>query len=479
MDFRYLVHLRATNPTLRLLTADNAPLIISFLHRVFIEPNRSSVPGRELETLLGDYLYRLHDLLAEERFPRTPREYLEAWASGESGFLRKYYPEGQDEPEYDLTPATARAIEWLQSLEQRRFVGTESRLLTIFELLRDIVGRTEQDPEIRIRELEKRKAAIEQEIEQIREQGIAPYDPTRVKERFFQAEDTARRLLADFRQVEYNFRALDRQTRERIATSSKRKGALLDEIFHDRDAIRDTDQGRSFKAFWELLMAPDRQEELEELLERLYNIPEIRKMDPDQLLARIRYLLLDAGEKVYRTANLLVEQLRKYLDDRAYLENRRIMELIRQIEKRAMKVKKVPPPGRQFTFMDALSPRIDLPMSRSLFVIPKNPVIKEQTLEIGDEEIAVDALYEQVYVDETELAQRIRTALQDANQVSLGQLVHLFPVEKGVAEIVAYLNLAEKDDRAMVSDEASEEITILTMDGRQKQVRVPQVIFVR
>ncbi len=279
--------------------------------------------------------------------------------------------------------------------------------------------------------------------------------------------------------MEYNFRALDRQTRERIATSSKRKGALLDEIFHDRDAIRDTDQGRSFKAFWELLMAPDRQEELEELLERLYNIPEIREMDPDQLLARIRYLLLDAGEKVYRTANLLVEQLRKYLDDRAYLENRRIMELIRQIEKRAMKVKKAPPPGRQFTFMDALSPRIDLPMSRSLFVIPKNPVIREQTLEIGNEEIAVDALYEQVYVDETELAQRIRTALQDANQVSLGQLVHLFPVEKGVAEIVAYLNLAEKDDRAMVSDEASEEITIQTMDGRQKQVRVPQVIFVR
>ncbi len=91
----------------------------------------------------------------------------------------------------------------------------------------------------------------------------------------------------------------------------------------------------------------------------------------------------------------------------------------------------------------------------------------------------MDALYEQVYVDETELAQRIRTALQDANQVSLGQLVHLFPVEKGVAEIVAYLNLAEKDDRAMVSDEDSEEITIQTMDGRQKQVRVPQVIFVR
>ncbi len=210
MDFHYLEHLRATHPTLRLLTADNAPLIISFLFKVFIEPNRRSVPGQELETLLGDYLYQLHDLLGEERFPRSPREYLDSWSSGDRGFLRKYYPDIRDEPEYDLTPATALAIEWLQGLEERRFVGTESRLLTIFELLRDIVARTEQDPEVRIRELEKKREALDREIAQIREQGVPPHDPTQVKERFFQAEDTARRLLADFRQVEYNFRALDR-----------------------------------------------------------------------------------------------------------------------------------------------------------------------------------------------------------------------------------------------------------------------------
>ncbi len=479
MDFHYLEQLKATHPTLRLLTADNAPLIISFLFRIFIEPNRRSVPGQELETLLADYLYQLHDILGEERFPRSAREYLDAWSAGESGFLRKYYPDIRDEPEYDLTPATALAIEWLQSLEERRFVGTESRLLTIFELLRDIVARTERDPEVRIRELEQKKAAIDREIEEIRDHGIPPADPTRIRERFFQAEDTARRLLADFRQVEYNFRALDRQTRERIATSAKVKGQLLDEIFHDQDVIRDSDQGRSFRAFWELLMSPDRQQELDRLLERLYSLDEIRELDPDPMLSRIRYLLLDAGEKVYRTSNLLVEQLRKYLDDRAYLENRRIMEIIRDIEKRAMELRDTPPPGRHFSSMDELSPRIDLPMCRSLFTIPKMPVIEEQQLAEGDSDITVEALYEQVYVDERLLASRISTALQEQGQVSLGQLLQRFPAEKGLAEIVAYLNLAEKDDRAMVSSETYEEIPLTTARGTTRLVRVPQIIFVR
>ena len=65
MDFQHLEHLRATHPALRLLTADNAPLIISFLFRVFIEPSRRSVPGHEAETLLSDYQQDLERWIRE------------------------------------------------------------------------------------------------------------------------------------------------------------------------------------------------------------------------------------------------------------------------------------------------------------------------------------------------------------------------------------------------------------------------------
>ncbi|KRT59906.1 hypothetical protein Ga0076813_16325 [endosymbiont of Ridgeia piscesae] len=39
------------------------------------------------------------------------------------------------------------------------------------------------------------------------------------------------------------------------------------------------------------------------------------------------------ARKVYQTNNQLVKQLCKYLDDQAWLENKRIMELVRSIEK--------------------------------------------------------------------------------------------------------------------------------------------------
>ena len=72
--------------------------------------------------------------------------------------------------------------------------------------------------------------------------------------------ETARGLLADFRQVEENFRQLDRQVRERITRFEGGKGEVLSDIFDEHDSIAGSDQGRSFRAFWDFLMSPSRQE---------------------------------------------------------------------------------------------------------------------------------------------------------------------------------------------------------------------------
>ena len=50
------------------------------------------------------------------------------------------------------------------------------------------------------------------------------------RDRYQQFADLARELLADFREVEANFRALDRDMRERIAAWDGSKGELLDEM---------------------------------------------------------------------------------------------------------------------------------------------------------------------------------------------------------------------------------------------------------
>ena len=308
---------------------------------------------------------------------------------------------------------------------------------------------------------------------------MQPFDPTQVKERFFQVEDTARKLLADFRQVEYNFRALDRATRERIATSEKAKGALLDEIFAEHDVIWDSDQGKSFRAFWEFLMSPARQAELEGLLEAVYGLEPVRDLEPGPFLARIKFSLLEAGEKVYRTNNLLVEQLRKFLDDQAWLENKRIMEIIRAIERRAVEMKDTPPDARDLTTLDDVRPTLELVMERTLYSQPKKPLVAIDTFTEGDADLSLTALYEQTYVDERELAAYVREALQGESQVTLAQVVIQHPIRKGLAEVIGYLNLAARDANSIVSEDERETLMVTYRDGKTRRVDLPRVIFVR
>lgn len=126
-------------------------------------------------------------------------------------------------------------------------------------------------------------------------------------------------LLADFRQVEQNFRDLDRQVREHIAGREGGKGDVLEQVFGERDAIADSNQGRSFRAFWEFLMSTARQEELTNLLERVFVLDSVAELAPDARMKRIHYDWLNAGEATQRTIARLSEQLRRYLDDQAWL----------------------------------------------------------------------------------------------------------------------------------------------------------------
>jgi signal transduction protein with GAF and PtsI domain len=209
-----------------LLAAEHAPLIGSFLHRAFIVPNVRVMAQSDLAEALEDTLFGLRERLGVQVFPKSAQDYLNDWAANEKGWLRKFYPAGSDEPHFDLTPATERALAWLTSLTERAFVGTESRLLTLFELLKQMSEGSETNPETRLKELHKRRDDIDAEIALVLSGDMPLLDDTALKERFQQFTGLARELLTDFREVEHNFRGLDRRVRERIALWDGAKGAL-------------------------------------------------------------------------------------------------------------------------------------------------------------------------------------------------------------------------------------------------------------
>lgn len=181
MEHDYLLKLRQ-HPTWRLLCADNAPLIISFFYRVFIAPCVRSLRHNDIVEKLTDTLFHLHQIHGDAVYPKTANAYLNDWTSGYNAFLRKYHPLKGDEYEYDLSPSSEKAISWLYSLEQKQFIGTESRLLAVFELLENILQTTQTDPEQRIAELNRQKAAIEAEIAELQRGAVISYEPRQIRE---------------------------------------------------------------------------------------------------------------------------------------------------------------------------------------------------------------------------------------------------------------------------------------------------------
>ncbi len=477
LDYPTLDALRRNHPAWRLLLADSAPLVASFLHQAFVLPNVRVMSQADLAEKLEDVLFDLRQTLGESAFPRAPAQYLDDWAANEKSWLRKFYPPGSDEAHFDLTPATEKALAWLEGLTQRAFVGTESRLMTVFELLRQIVEGSEADPEARIRELEKRRAGIDAEIARVRAGDLPLLDETALKDRFQQVAATARELLSDFREVEQNFRRLDRSVRERITLWEGGKGALLESIFGERDAIADSDQGRSFRAFWDFLMSPARQEDLTRLMAAALELPAVQSLAPDARLKRVHYDWLEAGEHTQRTVALLSRELRRFLDDQAWLENRRIMEVLRGIEAKALALREAQPVGA-FMALDEAAPDTELPMERPLHTPPLKPRIESQSLEDGRSEVAADALFEQVVVDRERLAAWIRQMLQEKSQVSLAELVLRHPLEQGLAELVAYLSLASESGRASFDENCPETVRWVDAVGRARQASLPRVIFV-
>ncbi|MBL4760006.1 MAG: DUF3375 domain-containing protein [Mariprofundaceae bacterium] len=473
-----LVSLRKNHPAWRLLRADSAPLVASFLHRVFITPNVREIAQADLQEALEDELFALRERLGEESYPRSAADYLNDWADNAQGWLRKFYPQNSDEPHYDLTPATEKGIRWLAGLTERSFIGTESRLLTLFDLLQQIAEGSETDPKLRIAELRKKRREIDAEIKQIQGGDIPLLDETAVKDRFQQFVMMAGELLSDFREVEQNFRMLDRRVRERIALWEGGKGELLQDILHECDDISDSDQGKSFRAFWDFLMSSSRQEELTSLLDKVMALAPVAESRPDARLRRVHYDWLEAGEHTQRTVAQLSSQLRRFLDDKAWLENKRIMEILSHIKSNASATIKMPPQDLNM-HMDDMKLDFVLPMERPLYQPPLQSIIEAVQLEMGDEDMNAEALFSQVVVDKGRLKQALAQALQEQTQISLVELLHIHPLEHGLAELVIWLQLASEQSRCVIDEHKQEILQWRTELGLIKQATLPHILFVR
>ena len=257
-------------------------------------------------------------------------------------------------------------------------------------------------------------------------------------------------MIADFRGIEKNFRELSQKITTARLEVHANKGYILEQVLDADEELRESNQGKSFYTFFKFLQSDTKQQELETLIESIYSLEVLSASDPKyQPLRRIKTRLIREAQYIVQSNNRLAEKMRIILDESNLQENRRVAELIREVQSLALKITEDPPLEKDFWLVEGI-PKLNFSMDRPLHSLQESPspsfsLDLDNRPEI-DFSQDLNEIYHQVYVDEIQLRERLEKILATRNEITLAELIQLYPVSQGLAEIVAYLVIAREEE---------------------------------
>lgn len=466
---------------MRLLRSPNGALTLTFLHRAFKEHHAISVPESHLRARLENFLEEARSLHPGS-YPQPAAEYLATWCGDEQLLLKKLYSDQVEEPVFELTSGAERAMQWIEDLQAKPFVSAESRLELILRNLEEIVLFSTSDVEKRVAALREQQVAIQVQIDSMMLSNTAEaYTPVQLTERFANALDLARGLTGDFRQLEENFKEVARSLAESHAQPGAKKGRMVGQLLDTHAAIKESPQGQSFYAFWNLLSSPQRQQRWRELTRQVYRIEAIDSvLRSNRLIDRLSSLLLVEGERVVRSNERMAATLRRALESAASGEDQRLRELIHEIQQAAIVARTNPP--SEDVFFEMIGPPMAFASFSRGFWQP------DSTGNLSDEfSFASDSVLDWSIVNRfrnladlnlKRLREHIRECLATNDSILLSEILRRFPATEGALEIIGYLVIATQEDTHYVAKDQF--TTIRVVDGMQGAIwRVPEVLFAR
>lgn len=472
MSYYNLSALRQNNVSWRLLTANNAPFVISFLYREFMEEYKREIPEDELISHLESYMESLEEF---DDTKKTPYDYITSWSSEEYGYIRRFRPvDKKDDTVYtDLTLKAQKAIEYILGLKAETFIGTESKLMIVFNILEEIKRQSEADPDERLKDLLKRKADIENEINKVKSGEISVWEDGKIKENFLQTLKIAGEISSDFRELEQNFRDMHRNFREKFATWQGGKGNLVENYFDSEKEVMETEQGRSFKGFLDLLTSYNSKTHLDELFNYAQNLTCIRKIGKRQNKDDILLNWLEGNIRVNRIIKIMAEDLSRYVDDNRKAEDTQINSAIKNIEKNVLSLQGDFPKGNFFE-IDDTSLDINLVFNRPLFKVPLK-IDTSTPPQYDTREVDMSVLYKYTAVDKNLLKKNIKYLLNAYEQITLGEVIKKYPLQYGLEELLTYFMLKIPQ----ISSNSEETVMWKRDDGKYVSARIPKIIFTR
>jgi len=486
MDFSTVTRLYKTDPAFLALNKAWLPLAVSFLHYAFKQKHEVLLSQDLFRERLDAYIdYINNTLSAEDQFRHDAGHYIDIW-SRDADLVR--IRSRDDGYVVQLSPHAERLIGWFEEMQNRGMIGTESRLRNILSVLDEVVTRSTEDIEKRLQQLYERRDEINAEIVHIEEtQQVDGLSDVQIRERLEHISGMASQLLRDFSMVEERFRDMARTIQQAQLNPEAKRGDILGTALDADEQLDESDEGQSFRAFYELLTHPEQRESFDSLIGAVFEMPRLNPFVAENaVLQRLTSHLLDAGERVNQSNQRLAEHLRRVVDTRNVIESRRVQTLAQEIKYATSQLEDAIVPlmttstRRPFYAIEG-EPDIELPLERPLFDPPEQVKATERpraASSLIDAE-ALIALYDTFYIDDSILRENIDRLLMSRKEVTLAELITSYPIGQGMAEVIAYLQIAAQAPHHRIDRDARDTVTINTRDGDEKQINVPRIVYRR
>lgn len=482
MDLNLLIQTFNNSPSVKLLKMRNADLFLGFVASVFEDQQviRQERLYMLLETHLDEHIDEIFEedqnieTITESNETKAKR-YIKEWT--DKGFLTNYQNE-EGEIFYELSSHSSKVIDWLSSLKKEEYIGTESKFKTLFSQLKELVEYSSEDREKRLELLRQKKEDIEHQIERL-EMGeeVEVYEDYQIEPRFNTLNKLAKELLSDFNEVDDNFKEIIKQIYRR-QTDNEQKNELLSYIFDAYAELKDSQQGKSFYAFWEFLLSADLQKEWDELTDSLYKTLADRRIETkDMFLKEIKRHLFKAGEKVSKTNDRMSEKLSLIIRQNEQSNVAATRQIINDIKKLLIEASQNKEKSDAALSYETIE--INLPIERQLTFTPSKEVEykdKPQDAVLNIENLErLGNLYNPYYVDRKVLRSRIDGILKNNGQTTIAEVIAKNSgVEKGLSELFGYIGVL-KDYKTVVSNERTQSIVF----SEDKLIEIPEIIITR
>lgn len=489
MDQQKIADILSESPSVELLRLRNRELILAFFVEVFY--NRQGViPSEELHTRLADYLEfrRLEsdeesEILKGDTYEEKAKKYVKRWTK--VGFLTNYQDERGD-VFYELSAHSSKTLDWLVSLEKQEYVGTESKFKNIFHQLEELVEFTNEDVKKRLKILQAKRKVIDKQIKQLKAgEDIKVFEDYEIVPRFKQITQSAKELLSDFKEVEDNFKEITKEIYRKHADESLTKSHILDFTFDALDELKDSQQGKSFYAFWSFLLNPTLQTKWANLTLELYQTLE-RKGIPihDVFLKSMKKHLHTSGQKVYKANDKMADKLSRIIRENRADRVELTKQVVQEIKTILIDLSKEPRKRKKKIRLSLeleTKPHIQLPFERKLTFDRKvEASYEEQPSRAATnplDAMSLNILFKQNLVDKERLRKQIHELLQEKTQTTLTEVIEMSGgIQKGLAEVFGYLGVV-KEFKHIINEKKPQQIIFDT--EQQKSIQIPEVILSR